>query len=853
MRDYSSPLDVPAKHYRTDTLTDYQKAKMLASLPIFKAVVFTFTLIVSLVFPLAFPLLMMVSLWVALQSHRDAFPARAPVESEFVDKNDPKPGGKGFHKARGQVYLGNHRGTKKEVWLSFSDLLTHIYALGATGSGKTEAIWAIYTNFLAAGSGFTLGDGKGTIDFIRQGGVLTRRFGIEDDYFAINYASDQTNTADLSYGATTNNINPFSEGSAANLKELFASLSLSGDAGQNQYFEDNAAVIIERTFPALVELRDKKILDLNIGEIGRAFPLDNIYSLANHPEISLESKEYIHDYLKTISFDFKKADKSESQPEEVGRMHSQFISHFNKVVASLTVQYKDIYMVDQGEVSMKDVTSNRRILVFTLPSLEKSGAELKTLGKILITSQKNAVSIGLGSQLEGTREDAIDGLPSSHITPYGLGYDEWAFYSIPDMALLPAQIRGLFFSAGFFAQDYAGTTGAGEKDAEQIFANTRVKLFGAIEDVGQTWEKFRSLIGEVRQVVNTRYKYIPGMFGGRSIRDKDSSEVTHRAAVEIQQMQAQVEGEFYLAMRGRLSPISFFYTGLKELDEKLQNPYRIIRLMRTYAPSDEEIARIRVQEQFLKILFSDHQLFTNAGSVSRVSKILAEDNSRSNQKYLKALKYFSDEELVSLKPSSREEPVATIEQVEREPTPQKPEFEALVVDPEEKIEITAESDTTQGIMDSFGLAGNESSDDSILLSKNRDKIVSNAQDSDIMRDQVAPYLSKSSDSSANPDEKLRADLAVDPIYNETVANKEFVSEPSQFATILSEAESQRIFDHSVEMNSLLGVADESAQALAESTISRLSTVSYYIVPPAPEAPKKGEVQALSEKLDDLLS
>jgi hypothetical protein len=842
MSQANSVSKVGFNDYQSDLLTPAQKLAILAADPLTKGIVYIVVPLICIVFPLSLPFMLIIIAWTASKKPVMEFPGRMPAETMKPDKTDRKPGGKGFHCARGQVYLGRHRFTQRECWISWSDMMMHLYGLGATGSGKTQAIWAIYINFLCAGSGFSMGDGKGTLQFIREGQIAARRFGVENEYFVINYASESSGSSHYTHKILTHKTNPWSEGTAGQLKELLASVSLAGDAGQNQFFNDGAASIIERIFPALVELRNSGLQDLNMEVIGHAMSLSGMYSLASTDGVSSTNKSFLIDYLKDKGFDFAKHREGKPQNPEIIKQHGQFSSHFSKAVSSFSVQYRDMYMVDHGDVSMKDIIRNRRLLVFTLPSLEKSGSELKMLGKILISSQKNAVSIELGDELEGTRTETIDKLSSSHVVPYGLCYDEWAFYSIPDMAMLPAQIRGIKFSGGFFAQDYAGTTGAGDKDAEQIFANTRVKFFGAIEETGQTWEKFRTLIGEVRQAVNKNYKYLPGMFGGRSIIDRKNTEIIHREEVEISEVQDLVEGEFFMAMRGRLSPISFYYTGLTEIDEATDRPFKMNRFSRVYPPNEEELAEILKREQFLDILFSGNKLFTKKSSqITAVSDYLhtSGDTYAYSQQahtfcFLSALEAFSSESEQSLNVSQvhvfPNRTVATSTAISQYDTQENSistdiDPEPTVVDPIERIQSVESAENTP--QDVAKMISGFSLPSSPSLSV------------DVASGHMGP---------------VHGSIEENNVYDEYLDHRseKEIAVTGKFSRLLSNRESTEIKAQTKSIMLLLGAKNDFAEESAKDTVNKINDLSFYIPPPKPHALPKEVISDLIRRADKLL-
>ncbi|UUA75122.1 hypothetical protein [Cellvibrio sp. QJXJ] len=857
---------VKPEQYHTDLLSLTKKLQLVLTIPFVKGSAYITISILAIVEPLLLALFTPLFLLLFFSSPRFEFPSRAPFESNRIDKSDPLDSGKGFNKARGEVYFGWHRGTGKEAWTSWNDMLTHLYMLAATGGGKSEAIWAILSNFYLCGSAYSMGDGKGTLEMIQNGRVLARIFGVEDDYFVINYINPNP---EKKYKLMSNSMNTWSSGTAAQLKEQMASLALSGDAGANQYFEDNAEVIIERIFPALCELRDKGFLQLDIQVIGSYLSLPRMYELSCHPALSPYSSRNITDHLKTAGFNF---DTPEKQSDEVQKQHAQFVSHFSKIISSLSIQYRDIYVVDQGDINQKDITSNRRTLMFALPSLEKSGSELKNLGKILLTGQKNAISTDLGDELEGTREKTTSRLSKNHSVPYGLAFDEWSFYAIQDMALLPAQIRGLKYCGLYAAQDYKGTERAGEMDAEQVFANTRVKLFGALEEAGASWTRIRDLIGEFLVAINANYKYLPGIFGGKQIIDRERTEITKRAPIEIGDLQKQISGEFFMFQRGKLSPIRFFYTDLEGLDKKAAkgNGFKINRLCRVYAPSDDAIESIDRNETFLNIIFSGGKLFNNIDSLAplkkELSRLITENGNLTTIDHVSALTTFVEANALKFglrlsapkKPNPIENHQISLSPAQRETSPPlipqsdtSDDSDTKVIDnPTPTVELTnvenAEADL-ETIAFSSPEAGNDTLDTFLNMaepvfqkhphdvsaidfeSKNEPK----SSALDIYLGQYPSELSEAT---------IESKVAIMEGYDDTVG-----------AHILSENEAKRIVSELTQINSLLGFSPETSVSIAQKTVNNLHKYCYYLAPPKPNSISQDIISELDARIEQILT
>lgn len=828
---------VPINRYQIDLETSWQAAKRTFGLPKARAIIIMCFTLIAIPFPSLIVVGMPFICFALLQKPSKDFPARAPTDSHYIDKGDPSADPKKkFNSARGEVYLGFCRKTLREVWLSWNDLLTHIYMLGATGSGKTEAIWALLANFCMSGSGFTIGDGKGTIEFMQQGWTLCRRLGCEEDYFAINFMPENS-SPEASHLTSTNKMNPLAEGSSADLTELMNSLGLSGDAGNNAYFEDNAAALIQRSLPAIIELRDNHGVNVDFSYIGQSLPLRSIYELSQDPRVSLKSRRYISGYLDAISFQFTDTENFAGDPskqeEGVIKVHGQFISHFNKLISSMSIQYGNVYLIDHADLTMKDVTRNRRNLIFTLPSLSKSTNEIKLLGKVMVTSQKNAMAIGLGNQFEGTREETIASLPSNHTVPYAAFFDEWGFYGIEGMAMLPAQIRGLFFSGGFFAQDYGGTEAGGERDAEQIFANTRVKLFGALEDIGKTWTKIRELVGEVRQAVMSGYRFKSTSTGGRWVADKEKAEITHRAALEAKDLQKLIEGECFLAMRGKLQMIKFMYTGLKDLGDEYNAIYKIQRFTRIYRPTKEELKNLQTESEFTDVLFSDHQLFMREGSLcaynDSIRKSSEDKEILGTKDYVSAIKALIGESELTInidraKKTSSSPPSSKMENDQQGAAP----------------ELQTEDDTNNETYEK-----ETAEDDSAALSDALNTF------SDMGSSQVISEPTVTKEKASPRDEDF-----YDPLFEETVRNKQAVIDGNKAlpkgASILTEEQERDITEYMTEVNILLGVSDAKARQNAANTVNQVASASYYLAPPTPHTPSKSELENLEGRLAKLL-
>lgn len=579
--------------------------------PAIRGYVYLIFALLILFIPILIPFLLLAMTPVLFADKRVIAPLRLPLESKMTDFNDPLPGGKGFHKARGEVYYGNERLTNREVWGSWNDERLHDYILGTTGSGKSEAILAKLANYIFAGSGFLLGDGKGTMLFPRQTESLARMAGADDDNFVISYLSGYKSEYGRTKKKKSHTINPFQEGNAATVKELLTSL-MSDGGGENAIFADGAASLADSLSPAWVEGRDKKLFNLDITYINQSLALSKVVDLSNLEGLSDLAKVHIKNYLSNLGYNFNTT--YDKQAENVTKMHGYYVNYFMRVVTSFAISYRHIYFHEQGEVNLRDCVQSKRNLTFTLPSLEKSGDEVKTLGKTLLTAAKAASSFGLGETMEGTRESIIENLPANYPRPYKFAFDEFSFYVIEDFSLLPAQFRGINLSFLLGAQDFKGTERAGEIDAESLLGNARTKLFGAVEDVS-TWLKLKELISEVDMLVYNRFTN-KGAIAHRFVPDLEVQHV-RRVPLEMSEVQEQVEGQFCLLNRGKISKITTFYPNITS--SNITDNYYLVRLVTAFPPSEKRLNHLKLMNSFINLLYQERKLM-------QISPILAETN-----------------------------------------------------------------------------------------------------------------------------------------------------------------------------------------------------------------------------------
>jgi len=513
--------------------------------------------------PKAFLLFILIGVWFLFVPNKpNTLPIHIPfVEEKLKDTNDPNPNG-GFNKPQGIFMLGYVLGSMQHIYLKFEAALRHFLILGTTGAGKSETMLSLVANYLAFGAGVIYNDAKATVKLFVQLFTLARYFGRDDDVRLVNYIKAADNIKRDPADRLTNTSAPFSFGSADNGIQLTASLMPEDSGGSNKVFQESAVALISAVFPALTELRDSGVIKLSPRIIRKYTNYSEYCDLMKHPLISRETRENLIEFVKTRS-GYNPKLPTDKQPEEVTKQFGFAQAYFARCLQSLSNTYGDIYMHGTGEVDFRDLVLQDRIMLTMLPSMQKSGAELGNLSKIILTSVKNSLSVGLGLEVQGSVEDVVDGLPMSTNRPSLVINDEYPYMAVKGYAVTAAQARGLNISMVFGAQDFAGIKRADPDEAEQIWANSRVKYIMASEGDQETWSRVKELAQDVwthvrtgmsSQNADTRYYSNPNV---------DLRKIERLSLNDLRKLN---EGEGALFFQDKMFLIKNFWHGLTRKD-----------------------------------------------------------------------------------------------------------------------------------------------------------------------------------------------------------------------------------------------------------------------------------------------
>ncbi len=501
----------------------------------------------------------------------ERLPFRMPLGTVGVDRSDPKPGRKGFSKPQGSFFVGNSL-TQEELWLKKEDILTHALIFGTTGSGKTETLVSMAFNPLSTGSGLFYIDPKASPKLAVQIWQLARFMGRDDDYRVINYGTSGKSKG-KSPNRFSNTTNPFTIGSAESLTQLLVSL-MPASEGDNAIFADKAQNLISGVMYALVDLRDKGLVKISTSKIRQMLQIRECVKLAMNPNLSPHAQASIHAALGTSGW--IKGKSVDEQPESFTEQFGYAQAYFGKALSSLTDTYSHIYGADDGEVDFSDVIMQQRILVVLIPALEKSPQELASLGKISLSAIKTACAVGLGSIIEGDAKDVLESLPthSTGIGPFLVIVDEYAAIVTPGFEIVLTQGRGLGIAAIIASQDYAGILEADKKGAQQMVANTTIKIFMKLQDAEKTFELAKNLAGQ-STIVRTSGFTIDKNEELSSYRDSLNTTVEKEDRLHLRDLQEQIQGEAHFIFNGDVVAGATFFANPNLENAQLRVPQLI--------------------------------------------------------------------------------------------------------------------------------------------------------------------------------------------------------------------------------------------------------------------------------------
>ncbi|WP_447840889.1 type IV secretory system conjugative DNA transfer family protein [Enterobacter bugandensis] len=495
--------------------------------------------------------------------------------------------------AGGILYWGVLRTNKKylmgsEIWSTNSDCRTHVFLAGTTGSGKSESLYGMVYNSLCWGSGAVYADGKADISLPFTIWSLCRRMGRDDDFLHLNLLTagrdpyldlleeEKYRRIGESYfnpqnGARSNSLNPFFSGTADFQVQLMTSLLPKAD-GNGAQWQEKAVNLVDAIIRCLRYKHLRGDLTSGIHAIQKYLGLEDLLDLYKEGEAGLlpyAAYSPIANYLKTgLSFDFSLIDEPQKWNSEVRTQHGYLTSQFQRTLQMMIESYGFVYNVKHPDIDLSDVLLNNRVLVISIPSLEKSSQEAEALGKLVLSCIRLMMAENLGTKYEGTKAEILQARPTSSPVPSIIITDELAYYYASGLAVMYAQARSLGFMMVAAVQDIQGLKrGSAGEETASLLANTKFKYCLALEDGDDTFSLIQKVSGEGYFSTLSGFDYQSGTVGTWSAR-KDLR-VESRNRISITDVKRLNSGEGYLIFKDSLIEMAAFYIPDNEKHTKL--------------------------------------------------------------------------------------------------------------------------------------------------------------------------------------------------------------------------------------------------------------------------------------------
>ncbi|KAA8701067.1 F-type conjugative transfer protein TrbC [Pseudomonas cannabina] len=494
-------------------------------------------------------------------------------------------------KAAGILYMGYLRGRDagRELWLSLDDMTRHILMFGTTGAGKTEALLGYVLGQLGYGKGLIYSDGKAQNDVAAAIVSLARRFGREDDVRMMNFITGGRSRAqelleDNKSRGQTNTVNAFGIAQETYIINLMDSML--PPAGNDAGWQEKARAMIQALVFSLVYKCRREGTVMSQRTIQAHLPLRAIaklYIQSVEQQWHEDAQLPLKNYLGTLSgFDLAKVDSPEEWATTALDQHGFLIQQFTRMLALFNDTYGHVFARDAGDIDLKDVVHNDRILVVLIPALEISSTEAATLGRLYVSQLAMILSQDLGEKLEGKPEDILVIRKYKDRFPFLWICDEVGAYYTEKLGELATQVRSLGFCLLLASQEAQRLKSAAGDKVWTLIGNMGVRITGKIMDPKDTLEILQLMAGT---------EYLPVMSGmvrqagimGASWEEADTLSLKDEKKVSVEEVQQLKEGENITLFNGQVIRGSSLY--IHDADKLSKEAIRINRFIEVAPPA----------------------------------------------------------------------------------------------------------------------------------------------------------------------------------------------------------------------------------------------------------------------------
>ena len=507
-------------------------------------------------------------------------------------------------KAAGILYMGylRARDAGRELWLSMDDMTRHILMFGTTGAGKTEALLGYVVGQLSYGKGLIYSDGKAQNDVSAAITSLARRYGREDDVRTMSFITGGKSRAqDLLEGnksrGQTNTINAFGIAQETYIINLMDSML--PPAGNDGGWQEKARAMIQALVFGLVYKCRREGTVMSQRTIQAHLPLRAIaklYIQAVEQQWHEEARLPLENYLGTLAgFDLAKVDSPSEWAPEALNQHGYLIQQFTRMLALFNDTYGHVFALDAGDIDLKDVVHNDRILQVLIPALEISSTEAATLGRLYVSQAAMILSQDLGEKLEGKPEDILVIRKYKDRFPFLWILDEVGAYYTDKIGELATQVRSIGICLLLASQEAQRLKSAAGDKVWTLIANMGTRITGKIMDPKDTLEILQLMAGDEYVPQMSGLVRQPGMLSS-NWEDSDTLTMSKDKKVSVEEVQQLQEGENITLYKGNVIRGSSMY--VDDVDKLSKEAIHINRFIEVAPPGLETLlagapARVR--------------------------------------------------------------------------------------------------------------------------------------------------------------------------------------------------------------------------------------------------------------------
>lgn len=512
--------------------------------------------------------------------------------------------------AAGILYMGYLRGKDagRELWLSMDDMTRHILMFGTTGAGKTEALLGYVLGQLGLGKGLIYSDAKAQNDVASAITSLARYYGREDDVRHMNFITGGRSRAqelldDNKSRPQTNTINAFGIAQETYIINLMDSML--PPAGNDGGWQEKAKAMIQALVFGLVYKCRREGIVMSQRTIQAHLPLRAIaklYIQSVEEEWHEEARLPIENFLNTLSgFDLEKVDSPADWDPEALRQHGYLIQQFSRMLSLFNDTYGHVFALDAGDIDLRDVIHNDRILEVLIPALELSSSEASSLGRLYVSQIAMILSQDLGEKLEGRPEDIMVVRKFKDRFPFLWILDEVGAVYTDKIGELATQVRSLGICLLLAGQEAQRLKSAAGEKVWTLIANMGTRITGKIMDPKDTLEILQLMAGDEFLPEVSGMVRQPGVLGS-SWEDSDSLSLRERKKVSVEEVQQLKEGENITLFNGEVIRGSSMF--IPDVDKLSNEVIRINRFVEVTPPSLEELLKAapeKVQRSYPRV------------------------------------------------------------------------------------------------------------------------------------------------------------------------------------------------------------------------------------------------------------